>query len=276
MLVDPTERFTGRVESYRRYRPGYPAEIVDVLRRECGLSDDSVIADVAAGTGLLTEVFLDAGLRVVAVEPNAEMRAACSELGQRYPKLEIVAGTAEATGLPDASVDLITVAQAMHWFDLDRTRREFARVLKPGGWCAVVYNNRRLSGDAFHEGYEQLLREFGIDYMAVKGQHMGRRRLSEFFAPEPMQCATFPNAQRFDYAGLEGRILSSSYMPQPGQARFEEMRAAAQRLFAETEHDGPVTMVHDCVVCWGVLAARADAVLAARADAPRRSDLDAG
>ena len=246
------------MESYRRYRPGYPAEIVDVLRRECGLGSDAVIADVAAGTGLLTEIFLDAGFRVVAVEPNAEMRGACSELRRQYPKLEIVAGTAEATGLPDGSVDLITVAQAMHWFDLAKTKAEFRRILKLGGWCAVLYNNRRLSGDAFHDGYEKLLREFGVDYMAVKGQHMGRRRLAEFFAPEPMQSATFENAQSFDYAGLEGRILSSSYMPQPGQARFEEMRAAAQRLFAETQRDGQVTMVHDCVVCFGVLAARAD------------------
>lgn len=264
VLANPTERFTGRVESYRRFRPGYPAEIVDVLRRECRLRSDSVVADVAAGTGLLTEIFLDAGFRVVAVEPNAEMRAACSELRQQYPQLEVAAGTAEATGLADGSVDLITVAQAMHWFDLEKTKAEFARVLKPGGWCAVLYNNRRLSGDAFHDGYERLLRDFGVDYMAVKGQHMGRRRLAEFFAPEPMtgvpdasarrggmQCATFENAQSFDYAGLEGRILSSSYMPQPGQARFEEMRAAAERLFAETQQQGRVTMVHDCVVCWG-------------------------
>ncbi|HTV16253.1 MAG TPA: class I SAM-dependent methyltransferase, partial [Acidobacteriaceae bacterium] len=251
VIPNPTERFTGRVESYRRYRPGYPAEAVETLRRACGLSADARVADVAAGTGLLTEVLLDAGFAVTAVEPNEEMRRACATLETKYPKLRVVAGTAEATGLPDASVDLITVAQAMHWFDLEKTRAEFARILRPGGWCAVLYNNRRLSGDAFHDGYEALLREFGVDYLAVKGQHMGRKRLAEFFAPEPMQCATFENAQSFDYAGLEGRILSSSYMPQPGQPRFAEMQDAARRLFAETQRDGAVTMVHDCVMCWG-------------------------
>ena len=139
----------------------------------------------------------------------------------------------------------------MHWFDLPRARAEFVRILKPGGWCAVIYNNRRLSGDAFHDSYEALLREFGIDYMAVKGQHIGRQRLAAFFAPSPMRSASFENAQSFDYEGLEGRIFSSSYMPQPGQARFAEMRDAAKRLFAETARDGAVTMVHDCVVCWG-------------------------
>lgn len=251
MIANPTERFTGRVESYRRYRPGYPAEVVETLRRECGLTSASSVADVAAGTGLLTEVFLAAGFAVTAVEPNEEMRAACASLEQEYPQLRCVAGTAEATGLPNASIDLITVAQAMHWFDLDRTRAEFARILKPGGWCAVLYNNRRPGGDPFHEGYERLLQEFGIDYMAVKGQHMGRKRLAAFFAPSPMQSAVFENAQSFDYAGLEGRILSSSYMPQPGQPRFEEMQAAARKLFAETQREGAVTMVHDCVVCWG-------------------------
>lgn len=251
MIANPTERFTGRVESYRRYRPGYPAEVVETLRRECGLTSASSVADVAAGTGLLTEVFLAAGFAVTAVEPNEEMRAACATLEQEYPQLRCVAGTAEATGLPNASIDLITVAQAMHWFDLDRTRAEFARILKPGGWCAVLYNNRRPGGDPFHEGYERLLQEFGIDYMAVKGQHMGRKRLAAFFAPSPMQSAVFENAQSFDYAGLEGRILSSSYMSQPGQPRFAEMQAAAGRLFAETQRDGAVTMVHDCVVCWG-------------------------
>lgn len=253
MIPNPTERFTGRVESYRRSRPGYPVEVVETLRRECGLSAGAHLADVAAGTGLLTEVLLAAGFAVMAVEPNEEMRAACATLEAQFPNLRIVSGTAEATGLPDASVELITVAQAMHWFDLEKTRAEFARILKPGGWCAVLYNNRRLSGDAFHDGYEALLREFGVDYLAVKGQHMGRQRLAEFFAPEPMQTASFENAQSFDYAGLEGRILSSSYMPQPGQPRFEEMQAAARRLFAGTQQDGAVTMVHECVVCWGCL-----------------------
>jgi ubiquinone/menaquinone biosynthesis C-methylase UbiE len=251
VISNPTERFSGRVESYRRSRPRYPAEVVETLRRECGLHGGAEVADVAAGTGLLTEVLLAAGFAVTAVEPNEEMRAACRTLEAQYPRLRCVAGTAEATGLPDASADLITVAQAMHWFDLEKAKAEFARVLRPGGWCAVLYNNRRLTGDAFHDGYEALLREFGVDYMAVKGQHMGRRRLAAFFEPEPMQCATFENAQSFDYQGLEGRILSSSYMPQPGQPRFAEMQEAARLLFAETQRGGAVTMVHDCVVCWG-------------------------
>ena len=253
MLPNPTDRFTGRVDAYRRFRPTYPPAVVDLLRRECALTPGSAIADIAAGTGLLTEIFLAAGFSVTAVEPNAEMRAACASLQSPYPKLRIVDGAAESTSLPGHSIDLITVAQAMHWFDLDRTRAEFARILKPGGWCAVLYNNRRLSGDPFHDGYERFLLDFGIDYGAVKQQHVGRKRLAQFFSPSPMTCATIPNAQPLSLEALEGRLLSSSYMPQPGHPRFQEMRAAIERLFADNESNGTVTIHHDCLICWGQL-----------------------
>jgi SAM-dependent methyltransferase len=258
VIENPTERFTGRVESYRLYRPGYPPELVEWLRGECGLRDDAAIVDIAAGTGLLTEIFLAAGFAVTAIEPNDQMRAACATLEGKYPKLRCISGKAEATGLPDASADLITVAQAMHWFDLETTRAEFARILSPGGGCAVIYNNRRLGGDAFHDGYELLLREFGIDYVHVKEQHVGRKRLAQFFAPAEMRCQTFPNAQSLRLGALEGRILSSSYIPQPGHPRFAEMQAAIRQLFAETQENGTVMIQYDCVACWGVLAARAD------------------
>lgn len=253
MLANPAERFSGRVESYRRFRPGYPARIVDLLRREFGLHSDAAIADVAAGTGLLTEIFLAAGLAVTAVEPNAEMRAACSALGSHHQKLTVVDGSAEATGLADASVDLISVGQAIHWFNLEHTRAEFARVLKPGGGCAVVYNDRRMSGDVFHDGYERLLREFGIDYIKVARQHMTEDRLRSFFAPEEMRRAVFPNEQFLTLEGLMGRVLSSSYMPQPGQERFEEMEKAVEKLFAESARDGVVRMEYECVVSYGKL-----------------------
>jgi SAM-dependent methyltransferase len=254
MLPNPPGRFTGRVESYRKHRPRYPAGIVDLLRRECGLSDDAVVADVAAGTGLLAEIFLAAGFAVTAIEPNAEMRAACSELERDYPALRCISGTAEDTGLPDRSVDLITVAQAMHWFDLERARAEFARVLKPGGWCAVIYNNRHEGGDAFHEAYEQFLLEFGIDYVSVKRQHVARKRLARFFAPEQMNCAVLPNSQVLTQEGLEGRILSSSYIPRPGDERFHEMQSELQNLFEKHQSGGAVTVEYDCVVCHGQLA----------------------
>jgi ubiquinone/menaquinone biosynthesis C-methylase UbiE len=241
------------VESYRQYRPGYPEAVADLLLSDCGLNESSRIADIAAGTGLLTELFLARGCNVVAVEPNDEMRAACEMLTRQFPKLRCIKGKAEATGLPSHSIDLITVAQAMHWFDLERTRAEFVRVLRPGGWCAVIYNNRRMSGDAFHDGYEQLLREYGIDYMKVQRQHLTPEKIAAFFAPSVMKSAVFPNAQSLTLEALAGRIFSSSYMPKTDHPLFAATRAAIAELFRKCERDGFVRLEYECEVCYGQL-----------------------
>jgi SAM-dependent methyltransferase len=253
-FADSTSRFSGRVESYQLHRPGYPAEVVDLLARECRLGERSMTADIAAGTGFLAEIFLARGFRVIAVEPSRQMREACAILTSQYPHLECIEGRAEASGLADHSVDLITVGQAMHWFDVERTRREFVRVLRPGGWCAVLYNNRRMAGDPFHEGYERILIEFGADYETVKHSHIREDRIGDFFAPNEMRCARFENSQGLTLEGLAGRILSSSYMPQPGHPRYEEMFRATSILFAQHQVDGCVRMEYECVVCYGQLS----------------------
>lgn len=256
MDMRSTERFSTRVEAYREHRPRYPREIVDVLRRECGLAADWVIADVAAGTGILAEVFLAGGNRVIAIEPNAPMRTACQRLEAKYPKLKCLSGTAETTGLADGSIDMITVGQAMHWFDLDATRREFARVLKPGGWCVVVYNHRKMSGDAFHEGYERILEKYGKDYRSVQSSHLGPDTLAAFFAPSEMHCAAMPNRQDLTLERLRGRVLSSSYMPQEGDAEYPAMMEAVNALFREHARSDMVRMEYETAVCWGKSSAR--------------------
>ena len=253
MHLKSTERFSTRVEAYREFRPRYPREVVELLRRECGLTPEWVIADVAAGTGLLTEIFLENGNRVIAVEPNGPMRAACEELRAKYPRLKCVDGTAEATGMADGSADLVTVGQAMHWFDLGATREEFSRVLRPGGWCVVVYNHRKMGGDAFHEGYERILVEFGRDYHMVQGSHLTDDKLAAFFAPSEMKCATLPNYQALTLEGLQGRVLSSSYMPQEGDAKYPAMMDAVEELFARQARDGVVRMEYETAVCWGLI-----------------------
>ncbi|MGC1362570.1 MAG: class I SAM-dependent methyltransferase [Silvibacterium sp.] len=252
--MKPTERFSTRVDAYREHRPRYPRAILDVLRRDCGLTSQSVIADIAAGTGLLAEIFLADGNAVIAVEPNAAMRAVCEELREEYPRLCCVEGTAEVTGLAAHSVDMITVGQAMHWFDLKATRAEFARILRPGGWCVVVYNHRNMRGDAFHEGYERILVEFGKDYRMVQGSHLAEDRLAGFFSPAAMQCVALPNAQDLTLDGLRGRVLSSSYMPQEGDAKYAAMMEAVEALFARHARDGVVRMEYECALCYGQIA----------------------
>jgi len=249
-----TERFTGRVESYRLHRPRYPEAIVDLFANECDLTADKQVADIAAGTGLLSEIFLKRDLSVVAVEPNEEMRSAGSTLVEQFPRLRCVSGTAEATGLDDASVDCVTVGQALHWFDLQRTRQEFVRILRPQGWCAVVYNERRRGGDAFHEGYERILREFGIDYEQVQEQHLASEGIEQrFFAPGHAKRAAFANGQQLSLEALDGRIRSSSYIPKPGHARFDEMQEAIEALFTQNQANGYVQLDYQCIVTYGRL-----------------------
>ena len=167
-FTDAKQRFSDRVADYVRYRPGYPLALIDLLRAECGLRPDHVIADVGSGTGLLSRLFLDNGNRVFGVEPNEEMRQAGEEYLAAYDQFSSVSGSSEATALPEASVDFITAAQAFHWFEPVTTRREFLRILKPHGWVIVIWNDRRISETAFGRAYEDLLIRYGTDYTRVK------------------------------------------------------------------------------------------------------------
>jgi len=246
-----SDRFTGRVESYRQFRPRYPDAMVTLLKADCELTAASPIADIAAGTCLLAEIFLARGYELTAVEPNAEMRTACEKLIGQYPRLRCTNGTAEATTLPSRSIHLITVGQALHWFDLERTRAEFARILQPDGWCAVIYNERRLGGNDFHDAYEKLLREFGIDYELVQHQHLTSNRIRGFFAPSEMRRAVFPNEQLLTVEALQGRIMSSSYMPKPGHPRLHAMRTAIEAMFNKHQQNGHVRLEYECTVSYG-------------------------
>ena len=137
-MVDPTQCFSNRVENYARFRPYYPQAVPELLKAECGLTSASVIADVGSGTGVLSEMFLERGNRVFGVEPNEEMRKAGERLLERYPNFTSVAGTAEDTKLVTPSVDFVVAGQTFHWFDAARSRGEFARILRAGGWVALV------------------------------------------------------------------------------------------------------------------------------------------
>jgi SAM-dependent methyltransferase len=253
-MRDSTQRFTGRVEDYARYRPSYPPELLDLLRRECGLSEDTVVADVGSGTGILARLFLENGNRVIAVEPNEEMRRAGESLLSDHDYFESVTGRAEATTLPQGSVDLITSGQAFHWFDPVPARQEFARVLRPGGRVVLVWNDRRKHGAPFQEAYEELLETYATDYAEVEhGRRGSLENVRSFFAPNPVHKGTFSNRQYLDYDGLLGRLRSSSYVPAEGQSGNREMLGELQRIFREHENGGQVVMEYVTRAYYGCL-----------------------
>lgn len=248
MIAGVTERFSSRVRNYRLYRPGYPAEVLAVLRAAGALTGGAVVADIGSGTGIFSELLLREGCRVIGVEPNAEMRAAAEELLAGHAAFTSPPGTAEATNLPDASVDLITAAQAFHWFDQAKTRAEFARILRPGGWIALIWNERQLDSTPFLRDYEALLQEFGTDYREVRQQELDLERVRAFISPGEVRLTTLANAQSFDYAGLEGRLLSSSYAPEAGHPQHVPMLERLGEIFAQHAVDGQVEFKYDTQV----------------------------
>jgi SAM-dependent methyltransferase len=253
MIVNSTERFSSRVENYVKYRPGYPSAIINFLAGECSLSPATVVADIGSGTGKLTELFLKNGNVVFGVEPNEPMRAAAEKWLRAYPKFRSVAATAEDTTLVGHSVGLITAGQAFHWFDRNKTRREFQRILAPRGWVVLIWNDRKTDASPFLKAYDQLLETYATDYKAVNHKNVDATVIGSFFGANSFSRVTFPNEQRFNFDGLRGRLLSSSYSPETGHPKHAPMLRALRQIFDKHQRNGEVVLACDTAVYYGQL-----------------------
>jgi SAM-dependent methyltransferase len=253
-LRDPAARFSDRAEDYNKYRPHYSRDVVHAIQTACGLDAKHVVADVGCGTGLLAEIFLQNGNRVIGVEPNREMRRGGEEYLSRFPNFRMIEGSAEATNLETASVDFVVAGQAFHWFRPPETRLEFARILKPGGWAVLVWHDRDVQATPFLRAYDAFVRRFGTDYEQVTHKYLASYdALQRFFAPDPMRLITQHNQQQFDFDGLRGRLLSSSYIPKSGE-RHEAMMRALPELFQQYAIDNNVTLEYETEIYCGHLA----------------------
>jgi SAM-dependent methyltransferase len=251
-FMKSTERFSDRVEDYVKYRPHYPAGVLAFLAEVYGFAASWDVADIGSGTGISTEPFIRNGNKVYAVEPNADMRGKAEELlsgyGERFVSVD---GTAEATGLAEASVELLVAGQAFHWFDAVRSRVEFARVLKPGGVVALIWNER-LMESPFEKEYEALILHYASDYKTINHKNIADLQIADFFAPAVFRLDLFDNEQLFDYAGLKGRLLSSSYIPKEGPG-FAAMMADLELLFEKHQSGGRVRVGYDTKLYSGLL-----------------------
>jgi SAM-dependent methyltransferase len=253
-FTDAKQRFSSRVADYIRYRPGYPTEALAVLRRECDLRPGHVVADVGSGTGFLSELFLKNGNRVYGIEPNQAMRAAGEEYLASYDSFVSIDAAAEATTLENGTIDFVTAGQAFHWFEPGAARREFQRILKPGGWVVVMWNDRQMDS-AFANAYEDLLVKYGTDYQRVREAYPECGTMQEFFAGGVVSQRSVPNAQILDWDGLAGRLRSSSYAPQQGQPQYAPMTAALEQLFRANQENGQVRMEYSTHVYFGHMPA---------------------
>ncbi|MFZ1701305.1 MAG: class I SAM-dependent methyltransferase [Pyrinomonadaceae bacterium] len=243
-MISTAERFTNRVANYVKYRPGYPAEVVQFLAEHCGMTPDSIIADVGCGPGMSAKIFLENGNEVFGVEPNDAMRTAAVEYLSAFPNFVPVAGTSDATTLDDKSIDIIVAAQAFHWFDPTRTRAEFKRILKAGGYVVLIWNERQLDTTPFLTEYEAFLLKYARDYSTVRHENVAAAELETFFQAE-FGSATFANVQVFDFNGLKGRMLSASYMPPDDHPVYPEMIEELESIFAKHHENGKIKVFYD-------------------------------
>jgi SAM-dependent methyltransferase len=240
--LHPTTRFSDRVENYIKYRPSYPREIIPFLEKHYGLSKDNRIADIGSGTGIFSELFLHAGYSVIGIEPNEQMlRASEIKLGS-YPGFTCRKHQAEQTGLRTRSLDLITVAQAFDRMEHLQTKKEFLRILKPGGHIVVAWNLLQ-KHSVFLQDYCCLRKKFAIDYKENKMADEGSIYL--FFHPMLVKVYSFPNIQRLNFETLKGQLLSESYMPLPGHPNYNLMIDELINLFIAHNVNGFVSMEYE-------------------------------
>lgn len=243
MPLAPTVRFSDRADDYAKYRPGYPTAVLDFCRREMGLTPGWAVADLGSGTGIFSRLLLENGNRVYGVEPNASMRRVAEAWLAGYPRFTSIPAPAEATTLPDASVDLVTAATAFHWFDPAQARTEALRILRPGGWALLVWNIRHTEDNPFLAAYDALLAAHAEEYTGgAADRRADPAALATFFGARDYHRFVCPNAQWLDFEGLKGRMLSSSYCPRPEDPRHAPLMQGLRALFEAHQQGGQVRL----------------------------------
>ena len=250
--MDNTQKFSGRAEDYIKGRPGYPQALFDCLYDKYGFSDNSVIADIGAGTGKFSKYLLDMGSKVYLVEPNDDMRFAAQRELSDYKKAAFVNGCSETTTLNDGSVDFVTAAQAFHWFDAEKFKKECKRILKPEGKVVLIWNTRDMSSTFNVKSYE-IYKKY---CPAFKGYHGGMKdddkRISDFFNNN-CDKIIFENPLIFTKNKFITRSLSASYSLKNGDKNFDEYVKALEVLFDEYSENNIVVMKNNTTAYVGTV-----------------------
>jgi len=253
MAKDPTKRFSDRVENYVKFRPSYPKKLIDHLRKKKIIKMDQNIADIGSGTGIFSKLLLTTNNRIFAVEPNEDMRKAAEKYLHNKPNFNSIDGSAEETTLKENSIDIITAAQSFHWFDLEKTKKEFLRILKPKGSIVLIWNVRKSKGSPFSVEYDKLLKFHIPEYLQVSHRNIDLKRVSNFTGPNDIQKFTCQNIQIFDFEGIKGRLQSSSYTPTEEQAEYSILMKDLEEIYNKFQIDGKVQLMYDCEMYFGQL-----------------------
>jgi len=251
-MIDSTKRFSDRVAAYIKFRPGYPDKLVSTMLEKVNLDSNAVIADLGSGTGIFTRLLLEHNCNVFAVEPNPNMRHAAEALLSDYQHFTSIDAAAEHTGLADNSIDLVTAAQAFHWFNNEATKAEFERILKPGGKLALIWNKRNIS-QPFQQAYHAILNEYAPEYGKVNHMNLVEDEIADFFVDEGMEVMHFENSQQLDFAGLIGRLKSASYCPAENSPQYIPLVTELVALFDQYAVNGMIDFEYDTQLYFGAV-----------------------
>jgi ubiquinone/menaquinone biosynthesis C-methylase UbiE len=250
--TDNTQRFTEKADNYTKYRPTYPEEFIEYLAENSGISENCIVADVGAGTGKLTKQLLEKSATVYAVEPNKNMLKSCIAYCKDLKGLFPIDGSSEHTTLSENSVDLITVAQAFHWFNVDNTKTEFKRILKPHGKVVLVWNKRDVQKEGFSADYEKLMTQYGDDYKINDHKILINDALLQgFFKDGKFETVTFENNTYNSYETFLGRALSSSYSPKPHAQNYNNFINQIETIFNKYNEDDVIRIDYKTVAYIG-------------------------
>jgi SAM-dependent methyltransferase len=243
------ERFTDRATAYHAHRPRYTADLLFLLTAEAGLTRTSTVADIGSGTGISAEPFLQNGNTVYGIEPNTDMRAFAEQTLREWPTFHSVNATAEATSLPEGSVDLIIAGQAFHWFDRAKAAAEFGRILRPAGWIALIWNERLTDTTPFATAYEDVLVQHSVDYTAMDPKKVsGDAAAIATFLGAQSRFASFRHRSLVTLEHLVGLVASASYAPLAGHPKHAGMLHALEAAFQAHQEDGKVPLDYEMKV----------------------------
>ena len=251
-MTDNRNLFDGKASLYAKYRPGYPTQIIDLLKEEAGFNQDWVVADIGSGTGILSDLFLVNGNIVYCVEPNDDMRSFSLQRHSSLKNCITLNRTAENTGLEDKSVDIIVAGQSFHWFDPVMAKKEFSRILKPGGYVSLIWNNRSNDENSLSKGFDQVCEKFSHNYHGTGNTRIFDETFNSFFNRE-FKMFKIPNMHEMDLDGLIGRYLSASYSLKLEDADYEKAISSLKKLYRRFENNGKVIMEYETQVFLGTL-----------------------
>lgn len=253
MNTDSTRRFSNNVEKYIKYRPSYPAMLIDFFTKKLKGSSKAIIADIGSGTGLLAQLFLQNGNPVFGIEPNKQMREVGNQLLKKYPNFKSINGTAEATQLPNQSVDFIMAGQAFHWFDVEKSKKEFHRILKPNGQVLLIWNTRDDAKSDFMKKYNEFLLSYSTDYQLIMHRRLDDLTFERFYGNQEFKKEVFENFQIFDLDGLIGRYLSCSYAYDSEHPDHEKAMLEIKNIFRTYQENGQIKMWYNTELYHGYM-----------------------